>query len=114
MGATFATLLQATGVSTTAQPLTFLGGPVLDGGAPGLVGMDFTGGGQHHAVVVNLTASDATLNVSSLFSGTVHWSRTSAASLSTQITGASSVIVTTGSTKKSVKVPKYSVVRMFH
>jgi hypothetical protein len=114
MGATFATLLQATGVSTTAQPLTFLAGPVLDGGAPGLVGMDFTGGGQHHAVVVNLTASDATLNVSSLFSGTVHWSRTTAASLSTQITGASSVIITTGSTKKSVKVPKYSVVRMFH
>lgn len=114
MGATFASLLQASAVSTTAQPLTFLAGPVLDGGAPGLVGMDFTGGGQHQVVIVNLTATDMTLNVSSLFSGTVHWSRTTAAALTTQVTGPDSLTVTNGSSKKTVKVPKYSVVRMFH
>jgi hypothetical protein len=113
IGAAFATLFQASNVSTTAQPLTFAGGPVLDDGAPGLVGLDFTGGGQHQVVIVNLTATDATLNVSSLFTGTFHWSRTTAASPSTQITGASSLIARSGSAKKTVKVPKYSIVRVF-
>jgi hypothetical protein len=114
IGAAFATLFQATTVSTTAQPLTFAGGPLLDGGAPGLVGLDFTGGGQHHAVIVNLAATDVTLNVSSLFSSTTfRWSRTTAASPSTQITGPSSLLVTSGSTKKTVKVPKYSIIRLF-
>jgi hypothetical protein len=113
IGSAFAMLFQASNTSTAAQPLTFAGGPLLDGGAPGLVGLDFTGGGQHQVVFVNLTATDVTLNVSSLFSSTFHWSRTTALSPSTQVTGPSSLIVTSGSTKKTVKVAKYSIVRVF-
>jgi hypothetical protein len=113
IGAAFATLFQASSVSTTARPLTFPGGPLLDGLAPGLVGLEFTGGGQHQVVIVNLAATDTTVNVSSLFSTTFHWSRTTAAQPSTQITGPGSLIVTSGSTMKTVKVPKYSIVRVF-
>jgi hypothetical protein len=111
-GAAFATLLQATSASTTSQPLTFAAGPILDGGAPGLVGLDFTGGGQHQAVIVNLAPTDVTLNISSLFSGTFHWSRTTAAALSTPITGVGSLSVASGSGRKTLKVPQHSIVRV--
>jgi hypothetical protein len=113
MGATYAALLQATKATTTAQPLTFPSGPVLDGGAPGLVGMDFSGGGQHQVVVVNLAESAVTLNLASLFTGTFRWSRTSAASLSTRITGASGVTLRNGSTSRTLRVPSHSIVRVF-
>jgi hypothetical protein len=113
MGATFAVLLQASSASSTGQPLAFSGGPVLAGGAPGLVGLDFTGGGQHHAVIVNLATSAATLNVSSLFAGSFGWSRTRAASLTTRITGPTSLTVTNGTATGSVNLPTHSVVRIF-
>lgn len=113
MGATYAALLQATKASTTAQALTFPAGPVLEGGAPGVVGMDFSGGGQHQVVVVNLAEAAVTLNVASLFSGSFHWSRTTAASLSTRITGASAVTVKNGTASRKLSVPSHSIVRIF-
>ena len=88
MGSTYATLMQATNASTTAQALAFPTGPVLAGGAPGVVGMDFSGA-QHQVVVVNLAPSTVTLNLANLFTGSFNWSRTTAASLSTRITGTS-------------------------
>jgi len=54
MGATYAALLQATKSTSTAQPLTFPAGPVLEGGAPGIVGMDFSGGGQQRMKIAVL------------------------------------------------------------
>ena len=113
MGATYAALLQATKSTSTAQPLTFPAGPVLEGGAPGIVGMDFSGGGQHQVVIVNLAETDVTLNVASLFSGTFRWSRTTAASLTTSVTGTNAVTVKKGRASRTLKVPSHSIVRLF-
>jgi hypothetical protein len=113
MGATYATLLQATRATTTAQALTVPGGPILEGGAPGVVGMDFSGGGQHQVVVVNLAETAVTLNVASLLSGSFRWFRTTAASLSTRITGASAVTVRNGTATRTLRIPSHSIVRMF-
>jgi hypothetical protein len=112
MGAALAILLQASSVSTTGQQLAFTGGPVLAGGVPGLVGLDFTGGGQHHVVIVNLATSAATLDVSSLFAGTFSWSRTRAAALTTRITGPTSLTVTNGTATGSVNLPTHSIVKI--
>jgi hypothetical protein len=113
MGSTYAMLLQATRTSTSGQPLAFAGGPVLAGGAPGLVGLDFTGGAQHHAVIVNLATTAVTLDLSTLFAGTFSWTRTRAAALTTRISGASSLSVTNGTSTGSLNVPAHSLVRIF-
>jgi hypothetical protein len=113
MGASYAILLQASSASTTGQQLAFTGGPVLAGGAPGLVGLDFTGGGQHQVVIVNLATSAATLDVSSLFAGSFSWSRTRAAALTTRITGPGSLTVTNGTATGTVNLPTHSIVRIF-
>jgi hypothetical protein len=112
MGAALAILLQASTVSTTGQQLAFTGGPVLAGGVPGLVGLDFTGGGQHHVVIVNLATSAATLDVSSLFAGAFSWSRTRAAALTTRITGPTSLTVTNGTATGSANLPTHSIVKI--
>lgn len=113
MGTTYATLLQATKASTTAQALSFPAGPILPGGAPGLVGMDFTGGTQHQAVVVSLTPGAVTLDLAGIFPGTFNWSRQTTASLSTRITGSNTVTVTNGTVAGPLTVPGHCIVRIF-
>ena len=113
MGSTYATLLQASATSTTGQQLAFTGGPVLAGGAPALVGLDFSGGARHQVVIVNLATSAVTLDLANLFTGTFSWSRTTAASLTTRITGPSSLTVTNGTATGSLSLPTHSIVRIF-
>jgi hypothetical protein len=113
MGAAFAILLQATAVSTTGQKLSFAGGPTLPAGGPGLVGVDFTGGGQHQAVVVNLSNATAALDIAGLFPGSFSWARTRAAALTTKITGPGSLTVTTGTATGSLNLPSHTVARLF-
>jgi hypothetical protein len=113
VGVTYASLFQATATSTNGQQLSFPGGPALAAGGPGLVGMDFSNGSVHQAVVVNLAPSAVTLDITSLFSGTVRWSRTTAASLTTRITGTGSVTTTSGTATGTLNVPRHSVTRIF-
>jgi hypothetical protein len=112
VGSTYATLLAASSSSTTGRRLAFTGGPVLAGGAPGLVGMDFANGSQHQAVVVNLSSSAVSLSLGNLFTGAVSWTRTSAPALTTRVTGSSALTVTNGSASGSLNVPRHSLVRL--
>ena len=75
--------------------------------------MEFTGGARRQVVVVNLARSAATLGVSSLFGGAFNWSRTSAPSLTTRITGPASLNVASGTATGQLNVPAHSVVRLF-
>jgi hypothetical protein len=109
MGTTFAILLQAVRAATTGQALTFTGGPVLAGNAPGLVGMEFTGATRHQAVIVNLAANAVSVDLSQVFAGTYSWSRTSAAALTTRITGPGSVNVVYGNASGAVNLPAHAV-----
>ncbi len=112
-GASYGVVLQAGLGANTGQSLSFPGGPTLSGGAPGLVGMEFTGGARRQVVVVNLARSAVTLGVSSLFGGAFNWSRTSAPSLTTRITGPASLNVASGTATGQLNVPAHSVVRLF-
>lgn len=112
VGSSYATLLKASSSSRTGQRLTFTGGPVLTGGAPGLVGMDFANGSQHQAVVVNLSPSAVSLRLGNLFTGAMAWTRTSAPALTTRVTGSSTLTTTSGSTSGAVTLPRHSVVHL--
>jgi hypothetical protein len=111
-GASFGVVLQASRGATSGQTLGFPGGPTLSGGAPGLVGMEFTGGAQRQVAVVNLTRNAHTLVVTSLFNGAFSWSRTSASSLTRRITGPSSLTVASGTATGQLNLPAHSVVRL--
>jgi hypothetical protein len=113
MGTTYASLLQASSTSTIGQQLAFAGGPILIGGAPGLVGLDFSGGAQHQVVIVNLTTTAVTLDLGSLFAGSFSWTRTRAAALTTRITDPSSLAVTNGTGTGFISLPAHTLVRIF-
>jgi hypothetical protein len=112
-GAAYRILLQATSSSVTGQVLSFPGGPVLSGGVPALVGMDFANAAGHQCVVVNLAGAAVTLDLTRLFSGSVSWSRTTAGSLSTRVTGPSSLTVTSGVATGMINIPRHSITRIF-
>ena len=111
-GATYGVLLQAGLGATGGRALAFPGGPTLSGGVPGLVGMEFTGGARRQVVVVNLAPTAATLGVGALFSGAFSWSRLSAPSLTTRVTGPGSLTVASGTATNQLNVPGHSVVRL--
>jgi hypothetical protein len=113
MGTTYASVLAASAGATSGQSLAFSGGPTIGGGAPGLVGLELTGGARHQLVVVNLATSAVTLDVRSLLPGAVSWSRTTAASLTTQVTGPGAVSVTSGTATGLVACPAHAVVRIW-
>ena len=109
VGMTYHLLLQATSTSSVGRALTFAGGPVLAGGAAGLVGMDFANGAQHQAVVVNLAPDAVALDVRNVFAGTPHWSRITAPSLMTRVIGPSSVVTAGGNSTTTLNLPRHSV-----
>jgi hypothetical protein len=111
-GAAYRILLQASSSSVTGQVLAFPGSPVLAGGEPGLVGMDFSNASGHQCVVVNLAPSALSLDITRLFSRSVSWSRTTAASLTTRVTGSSSLAVTSGTATSMVGIPPHSITRI--
>ena len=112
MGAAYSMVVQAARGATTARSLAFSGGPTLSGGAPALVGLELTGGAHHQAVVANLATSGVTLSLTNLFSGAVGWSRTGAASLTTRVTGPSSLLTASGTATGQLSVPAHTVVRL--
>ncbi|HEX5562102.1 MAG TPA: hypothetical protein VFX52_10705 [Nocardioidaceae bacterium] len=112
MGAAYSMVVQAARGATTARSLAFSGGPTLSGGAPALVGLELTGGAHHQAVVANLATSGVTLSLTNLFSGAVGWSRTGADSLTTRVTGPSSLVTASGTATGQLSVPAHTVVRL--
>jgi hypothetical protein len=113
MGTAYAALIAAAKGATRGQALSFAGGPTLGGGAPALVGLEFTGGAKHQVIVVNLAAASVALDMSRLFTGAVQWTKTTAPALTTRVTGPSSLTTTNGSTSAAkLAIPAHSLVRL--
>jgi hypothetical protein len=113
MGTAFGVVLQAGRDATRSQALAFPGGPTLAGGAAGVVGMEFTGGPQRHVVLVNLASAVVTVGLTGLFTGAFSWSRISAPSLTTRVTGPGSLTVASGTASGQLNLPRHSITRVF-
>ena len=114
MGIAYATCIRATQGARTGQALSFPGGPVLAGGAAGLVGMEFSGTNAHQAMIANLAPTAVSLDLSTLFATGYTWTQLTAPSLTTRIAHPSTVATTTGTNGSGtpLTVPAHTLLRL--
>jgi hypothetical protein len=110
-GTTMAAIASAFAGATAAQPLGFSPRPELAGtGAPALAGESVTTAAGRALLLLNLSAKPYPLGLSSFYSGRYSDTRVTAASITTRVTGPSSVQTSTSTGTGTLTVPAYSLV----
>jgi hypothetical protein len=110
-GVTMAAIGAAFAGGSAAQPLGFSPSPELAGtGAPALAGESVTTGSGTELVLVNLSDQPYPLDLSSFYSGQYSATEVTAASVTTKVTGPSSVATSTSTGTGPLTVPAYSLV----